>query len=591
MKKALNILLLILLVAFMITSYITVNLDRNIALRHWLVDKFQKIEWEEPEKGIYYLGIDSVYSHNRLDFSEGKAFIDVEWIRDVDATFHYDEMLKKLVIIHEANMVEINLSGEVLVNQNTVNNNIEVYAEDGTVYLSLNELNKIPELYSIGFRAINENQREHIVLYNENIEYQKITPKHKTYITNSINSVNQFVDKAEIPRLSNIKKPQTALKALDVNEGYIVYSVNSDVYMAVSQETIGYILKNKFEEKIIEHKNKREKTDFYQKSYLPEEPIFLVWEAVYSYNPNTENIQYMPYVNTISPTWIDLTSSAGDISEKVSSNYLKWAREQNLSVWILATNSFNPDRTSELLHSYDARRNFINQVVEICIKNKISGINLDFENIYLRDKDALSHFVNELAWYASKFDIILSMDVTIMGGSDNWSKCYDHRLLGKIVDYLIIMTYDEHWASSPISGPVASYPWVENGLRRITEVVPPSKVVMGLPFYTRVWSETISKTRANAFDASSRAIGIKAQNNLIRERDLELIYSERDGLYFTAYIENDKINKIWVENAETLAKKASLVKELNLKGVACWRRGFEELDVYPAIANEFIDMD
>ena len=56
------------------------------------------------------------------------------------------------------------------------------------------------------------------------------------------------------------------------------------------------------------------------------------------------------------------------------------------------------------------------------------------------------------------------MDVTAKSSSLNWSLCYDRKELGKVVDYIMLMAYDEHWATSPVSGSVASIGWVENSI-------------------------------------------------------------------------------------------------------------------------------
>ena len=167
-----------------------------------------------------------------------------------------------------------------------------------------------------------------------------------------------------------------------------------------------------------------------------------------------------------------------------------------------------------------------------------------------------------------------------MGGSDNWSKCYDHEKLGAIVDFLVIMTYDEHWASSPISGPVASYDWMLYHMKQLAEVVSPEKLVMGVPFYTRVWREYPSTEKANAITTRSSAIGMEAQNNLITKYNLTPIWDDVDKLYYATFFEEGNQVKMWIENAETIGAKIEIIDLLGLKGVAAWRRGFETPDIW-----------
>ena len=52
---------------------------------------------------------------------------------------------------------------------------------------------------------------------------------------------------------------------------------------------------------------------------------------------------------------------------------------------------------------------------------------------------------------------------------------YDRKHLGKVLDYMVLMAYDEVWASSPEAGPVASYPWVKRNATALTREVSPEK--------------------------------------------------------------------------------------------------------------------
>ena len=67
---------------------------------------------------------------------------------------------------------------------------------------------------------------------------------------------------------------------------------------------------------------------------------------------------------------------------------------------------------------------------------------------------------------------------------------YHRKEQGKIVDYVIIMGYDEHYAGSSESGSVASLGWVEEGIVNTLKSVPAEKVINAMPFYTRIWKQT-----------------------------------------------------------------------------------------------------
>jgi len=312
------------------------------------------------------------------------------------------------------------------------------------------------------------------------------------------------------------------------------------------------------------------------------EKVYLTWE-IYGRGYDTNKIGEMRGVNVISPAWYALSDNKGNFESKASENYTAWAKERGYEVWALVSNDFKVDRTSQFLHSAEARQYFITNLLKEYKAMGYDGVNIDFENVYKEDKRQLTQFVAELTSEFRAEGLVVSMDVTVPGGSDTWSKCYDRPALGYLVDYLAIMTYDEHWASSPISGSVASYNWVKRNMELISEMVPKEKLLLGIPYYMRVWTETPSTERANAMSVKSGVLNMPNAERFIEEKNLNLIWDENARQYYAGYIENGAVKKIWFENAASIKEKASLIKELDLGGAAVWRRGFETQDVWGII--------
>ena len=368
--------------------------------------------------------------------------------------------------------------------------------------------------------------------------------------------------------------------AVKQNDSVFIGSVSEKWSLVVNENLeIGYISNENISDKGKYISNIRKD----EENFVANEKINLTWEAVYSSNPNTNKIPEMKGLNGISPTWFSLKNSSGEVSSKVSDNYIAWAKKRNYKLWPLVTNSFDLDMTHDLLHSTSARDKFINYMIDIAVEKDFDGINIDFENVYLDDKDALTHFVAEFAYQMRKNNLTSSMDVTVMDGSDNWSKCFDREQLIKYLDYLIVMAYDQYWASSPYSGPVAAHDWVDENIEKMIKVVPPEKLILGMPLYMRIWYETPSKEKANYMNTKSKPIGMGSFNNLMNEKNFDLIWSESGKHYYVGYIEDNVLKKIWVEDGNSIREKASLVNKYNLAGVATWRRGFETQDIWSII--------
>lgn len=344
---------------------------------------------------------------------------------------------------------------------------------------------------------------------------------------------------------------------------------------------IGYVKEDKLKDiNEIEGVKRQEKTPIWK----PESgKIILTWEQVHSRNPNTDKINHMEGVNVISPTWLSLKDSSGDISEKISTDYMKWAKGRDYKVWVLFSNSFNPDLTDKFLNNPIAREKAINDLVSTLTNIGADGINIDFENVYLKNKEILVQFVRELTPIMHKNGLVVSMDVTIKGGSDNWSKFYDRKAIGEIVDYVALMTYDEHWAASPISGSVASIGWVENGVKGLLEDVPEEKLLLGVPLYTRLWTETPSTEEPNKMVVKSRAFGMERVKEIMEKENIVKLWDDDAGQYYVVYIEDGAVHKIWVEDGKSIELKSQLINKYNLAGIATWSRGFETTDIWHVI--------
>jgi spore germination protein YaaH len=591
MKKTfIRIFFLVLAFVFMAAVVLSINVEMNIKIRRKANEILRPYEVVSMQPKVYFVGDEGIYEEPNstilMDhYDEGeRAFISLSWIVSEGITYHVDYDNNQINIVSDKHYISIDSNGNMNVDDQQSENTIEWFLVDDIAYISYDDLIKSEQLESFGIEM-----RE--VTENGNIVYENLWHERKTieidddvFLMSDEESLAAYNENRYalnfLYDLKNIFLKEPVVHELK-KETVIIEQVSDSTLKVISGDNyVGYIATSENQEFDVLTSPRVVNED---SLFIYDDPIILTWEAVYSYNPNTENILPMKGVNVLSPTWYELTDSNGNVSSKVSTDYIGWADSQNIELWVLVSNAFDIDRTHEFLHDAKARKHFIDFMISEAKRYGFEGINIDFENVYLEDKDALTHFVNEFKWHTKNHGLVLSMDVTIMGGSDNWSKCYDHAKLGKIVDFMIVMTYDEYWASSPVSGPVASYDWVYKHTLLLTEVVKPEKLILGLPTYTRVWRERPSTTIANVMITKSSAIGMEAQNNLIEKYELVPIWDDVDKLYYATFFEEDALVKMWIENAETLSIRSDIVNQLDLAGVGVWRRGFETQDVWDAI--------
>ncbi|GIP24375.1 glycosyl hydrolase family 18 protein [Paenibacillus sp. J22TS3] len=301
--------------------------------------------------------------------------------------------------------------------------------------------------------------------------------------------------------------------------------------------------------------------------------VNLTWEAVYQKPADPKVIGTLPGVNVVSPTWFQIMDDSGNVQSKADDVYVTWAHNNKMQVWALFSNAFDADRTTKALSTFENRLRSIVQILHYAKLYRLDGINIDFENVRTEDGENVTQFVRELMPLAKEQGLVISVDVTPKSNSEMWSKFLDRESLGGLVDYIMLMAYDEHWAASPVAGSVASLPWTRAAVNRLLEEdrVPSDKLILSVPLYTRVWSEEIKNGKTKV---SSKAIGMKKAQDIIKSFKLTPTVDENAGQHYVEYEENGIKKKIWLEDAYSIRQRVELAEELNLAGVASWTRGF-----------------
>lgn len=326
------------------------------------------------------------------------------------------------------------------------------------------------------------------------------------------------------------------------------------------------------------------------KSYIPSraerswkgKPVNLYWEAVYERKPDPSKFGELPGVNVASPTWFSIIDGEGNVRSQADTAYVQWAHGRGIEVWGLLSNSFDPEMTTEALSTYEKRMNIIVQILQYSDLYNLDGINIDFENVYTKDGENVTQFMRELKPMAQAKNLIVSIDVTPKSNSEMWSAFLDRKALGEVVDYLIVMAYDEHWAASPVAGSVASLPWVERSISRIIEEdnVPPEKLILGVPLYTRIWTEAEVDGKTKV---SSKAVSMNAVEKIIKEKKLTPTFDKAAGQNYVEYTEEGALRKIWIEDKVSLKARVELAESFGLGGIASWNRSFSNASAWEAL--------
>lgn len=334
---------------------------------------------------------------------------------------------------------------------------------------------------------------------------------------------------------------------------------------------IGYVKRKAYNQYIAENHDRKINE---VRGVFESEEFNLIWHQIGKNRYDLKSEERLEKIDVIAPTWFSLANSRGYIINNADRNYVKNAHEKGYKVWALVDNSFDNNLTRAFLNNQKSRTNFIKLMVNYAAIYDLDGINIDFENIYYDDRAKFTKFVKEFHEAVKNQNLVTSIAISVPNGSPNWSLCYERDKLAQIVDYCALMAYDEHWASSPKSGSVASYPWIKKNIEETLKEVPKDKLLLGIPFYMRKWTEKNGKV------LRSKAISMSAFEKIKVDKKLKPVWLDKEKQYFAEYKDQSGTQKIWVEDKKSVYKKMELIDEFGLVGSAFWKKGLETTDVW-----------
>ncbi len=320
--------------------------------------------------------------------------------------------------------------------------------------------------------------------------------------------------------------------------------------------------------------------DYVEKEYshiTKDYTISLGWHQVTNQEANNNLLSVLDQskgINTISPTWFSIVSNEGTISSLASERYVERAHNAGVEVWALC-DDFNKEIDMYELLSYTSRREKLaNELIASAIKYNLDGLNIDFENITATSAKHYIQFLRELSIKCRNNGIVLSVDNYVPAPYNSF---YDLGEQGEIVDYVAIMAYDEHHSNSEESGSVSSISFFTDAIKNTLEMVDKDRVIIGLPFYARVWVEKVDGTIATSAYSMSQ---IKA---FVEAHQAEKVWNEETGQYYAEYKTEEGLNRIWIEDDKSIELKMKAASEAGVAGMAYWKLGMESSSIWNVI--------
>lgn len=485
---------------------------------------------------------------------DGMIYLSLDYIKEyLDKGIEYDESTGEVKINnnHANKILKLN-EYEAKFNSGTIDLRAPVIEKNGKIMLPIEAF-----IYDYDVR----------LRYNKDIRLLLLDYRDKEYDLTKTTSETLLRESAS--------KRSPIIKKLPKGEELYVYEEKGKFYkVRMPEGYAGYVLKKDLDENF-------EKVSLKSISKNTSDgPINLTWD--YTYAEHSEDkinqIKDIKGLDVIIPTWFSIRNGNGDMIDRGNQNYIKKYKDLGIDVWAYLDNSFDPNITHEALSNENTRKKVINKTLELCKKYGMKGINIDFEHTKIDDRDYITDFVREFRQAAGD-DFIITVDVTPQISADVTKEPYDRKALAEIADYMVVMAYDQHWGSSDKAGSVAQYKWVEGSVNVLFRNIPNKKMILGVPLYTRIWKEAGGKV-------TSKTISMDEVARIIAAKGLKPVWDKESQQNYIEYQENNADYKIWIEDANSLEKKVSLVNKYNLAGVGSWRLGFETPNIWDVISKE-----
>lgn len=299
----------------------------------------------------------------------------------------------------------------------------------------------------------------------------------------------------------------------------------------------------------------------------------------------SETGEYLTYIAPFSYQVVE----DGSLIAPRDSLVLQEAESYGIVPLMVVTNfregNFDAQLIHGILNNTDIQDTLIQNVLEVLGDKGYYGVNLDLERIPPEDRENYNNFLRRVVDALHPQGYVVSTALAPMPydiTEGEWHGAHDYEAHGRIVDFVVLMTYEYGWSGGP---PMAVAP--VNEVRRVieyaTSVMPPEKIMMGIPLYGYDWALPYVPGGDWAGSISpQQALELAAGYGATIQYD-----NVAQSPYFY-YWQNGEEHVVWFEDARSIRAKLLLADEFNIRGISYWVLGFNFPQNWVVLDDMFI---
>ncbi|MEP6749324.1 MAG: polysaccharide deacetylase family protein [Bacteroidota bacterium] len=303
--------------------------------------------------------------------------------------------------------------------------------------------------------------------------------------------------------------------------------------------------------------------------------FYVDWDPQ-SYSSLERNISHL---NMVVPEWMFIDPTGDSIVTKIDAGALDIMKRSGVKIVPILSNNVNEVFQGEAVHriiSNPAKREkLISDLIHILDTNKLSGVNIDFEDLVEKKNETLVQFQKELYGKLHAKGFLVTQDVVPFNEDYNFTELANYN------DYIFLMAYDQY-SESTVPGSIAEQKWIEAAVDEAANKIPAQKIILAAAAFGYDW--TVDKN-----GKPTHAEPITYQQVLVRARTYNSkIDFDNDtyNLTFNYTDDNDHAHKVYFTDAATTFNALRFASEYGLGGVSLWRLGAEDSRMW-----DFYDRD
>jgi len=233
------------------------------------------------------------------------------------------------------------------------------------------------------------------------------------------------------------------------------------------------------------------------------------------------------------------------------------------------------------------------QIIERLLSNIITimkekgylGLNVDFENVLPADRELYNSFLQRTVdrLHPEGFSVSTALAPKASGAqTGTLYEAHDYAAHGKIVDFVVFMTYEWRWRKGPPQS-ISPLNEIIRVLNYAVTVIPRDKIFFGFQIYARDWLiPHVAGQEAETFSPQEAMRRAVKYGTIIK-------YDKTTQSPFFQYKDSQgRLHEVWFEDARSAQAKFDTVKSYKLKGISYWALGYPFPQNWALLEDNFI---